>query len=142
MIMNVFPVCVGGNNKRILALGKPHGKFIAHLVGFFGGDLTGLERLPNLIGDHITFLPTSSGKFILPLGQHTYCGTCCIATRNPNHIPPQNPGVLLQDWKSSSGNRSQHRKPYPTADVYMSHPAVFSGNVSEGVVPYPMSLGQ
>ena len=70
--MNVFPVCVGGNNKRILALGKPHGKFIAHLVGFFGGDLTGLERLPNLIGDHITFLPTSSGKFILPLGQHKF----------------------------------------------------------------------
>ena len=31
MVVDVLPVCVGGNNKRILALGKTHGKFVAHL---------------------------------------------------------------------------------------------------------------
>ena len=70
MIVDVFPVCVGGNDKSVFALGKPHCKFIAHLVGFLGGNLTGLERLSNLIGDHIIFLYAPSDKFILPLGKH------------------------------------------------------------------------
>ena len=39
MVMDVVTVCVGGNDKSVFALGKPHGKFIAHLVGFLGGDL-------------------------------------------------------------------------------------------------------
>ena len=76
MVMNMLPVCMGGNDKSIFAFGKPHRKFVAHLVGFLGGDLTGLERLPNLIGDHITFLPTTRGKFILPLGQHKFFIYC------------------------------------------------------------------
>ena len=37
--MNVFPVRVGCNDKRILAFGETHCQFVAHLVGFFGGDL-------------------------------------------------------------------------------------------------------
>ena len=76
MIVDVFPVCVGGNDKSVFALGKPHGKFIAHLVGFLGGNLTGFERLSNLIGDHIIFLYAPSDKFILPLGKHKFfvCG--------------------------------------------------------------------
>ena len=76
MVVDVFPVRVGGNDKRIFALGEAHCQFVAHLVGFLGGDLTGLERLPNLIGDHIIFLSASCGKFVLPLGQHKFfvCG--------------------------------------------------------------------
>ncbi len=31
MVVDVFPVRVGGNNKCVLALGKAHGKFVAHL---------------------------------------------------------------------------------------------------------------
>ena len=31
MVVDVLPVRMGGNNKRILALGKTHGKFVAHL---------------------------------------------------------------------------------------------------------------
>ena len=76
MVMDVVTVCVGGNDKSVFALGKPHGKFIAHLVGFLGGDLTGFERLSNLISDHIIFLSAPSGKFILSLGKHKFfvCG--------------------------------------------------------------------
>lgn len=74
--MNVFPVRVGCNDKRILAFGETHCQLITHLVGFLGSDLSGLERLPNLIGDHVTFLSAPSDKFILPFGQHKFfvCG--------------------------------------------------------------------
>ena len=76
MIVDVFPVRVGGNDKRIFALGEAHCQLVAHLVGFLGGDLTGAERLPYLISDHIIFLSASCGKFVLPLGQHKFfvCG--------------------------------------------------------------------
>ena len=70
VVVDVFPVRVGGNDKRIFALGKPHCQLIAHLVGLLCGDFSGLERLTNLIGDHIIFLSAPCGKFVLPLGQH------------------------------------------------------------------------
>ena len=70
--MNVFPVRVGCNDKRILAFGETHCQLITHLVGFFGGDLAGFERLPDLIGNHVTFLSAPSDKFILPFGQHKF----------------------------------------------------------------------
>ena len=76
MVVDVFPIRVSGNDKRIFALGEPHRQFVAHLVGFLGGDLSGAERLPYLIGDYIIFLSAPSGKFVLPLGQHKFfvCG--------------------------------------------------------------------
>ena len=70
--MNVFPVGMGRNDKGILALGKPHGKLITDLIGFLGGDLSGLERLTNLIGDHIAFLPAPGHQFILAFGEHKF----------------------------------------------------------------------
>ena len=76
MVMDVVTVCVGGNDKSVFALGKPHGKFIAHLVGFLGGDLTGFERLSNLVGDDVTFLSAPGSKFILPLGKHKFFIDC------------------------------------------------------------------
>ena len=72
VIMNVFPVGMGRNDKGILALGKPHGKLITDLIGFLGGDLSGLERLTNLIGDHIAFLPAPGHQFILAFGEHKF----------------------------------------------------------------------
>ena len=80
MVMDVVTVCVGGNDKSVFALGKPHGKFIAHLVGFLGGDLTGAERLSNLIGDDVAFLSAPGSKFILPLGKHKFFIDCQRAT--------------------------------------------------------------
>ena len=58
--------------EHILAFGETHCQLITHLVGFFGGDLTGFERLPDLIGNHVTFLSAPSDKFILPFGQHKF----------------------------------------------------------------------
>ena len=72
MIVNVFPVSMRCDNKCILAFCKPHGQFIAHLISFLCGDLAGFERLPDLIGNHVTFLSAPSDKFILPFGQHKF----------------------------------------------------------------------
>ena len=72
MIMNVFPVGMGRNDKGILAFCKPHGQFITDLVGFFGSDFSGLERLPNLIGNHIVSLPAPGHQFILAFGEHKF----------------------------------------------------------------------
>ena len=58
--------------KPILAFGETHCQLITHLVGFLGGDLAGFERLPDLIGNHVTFLSAPSDKFILPFGQHKF----------------------------------------------------------------------
>ena len=70
MVVDVLPVRMGGNNKRILALGKTHGKFVAHLVSFLCSDFPRTKGLPYLISDHIAFLPASVYEIILPLGQH------------------------------------------------------------------------
>ena len=58
--------------KAYLPFGKPHGKLITDFIGFLGGDLSGFERLPNLISDHITFLPAPGGKFVLAFGEHKF----------------------------------------------------------------------
>ena len=70
MVMDVVTVCVGGNNKRILALGKTHGQFVAHLVSFLCSDFPRTKGLPYLISDHIAFLSASVHKVVLPLGKH------------------------------------------------------------------------
>ena len=67
---------MGRNDKSILAFCKPHGKFITDLVGFFSGDLSGFERLPNLIGNHIIFLPAPGHQFILAFGEHKFFIDC------------------------------------------------------------------
>ena len=72
MVVDVCPVGVGSNDKSVFTLQKSLGKLITDLVGFLGGDLSGLERLTNLIGDHVTFLSAPSDKFILPFGQHKF----------------------------------------------------------------------
>ena len=47
--MNVLFVCVGADDKGMVALRKAHGKFIAELIGFLRCDLTRFEGLPDLI---------------------------------------------------------------------------------------------
>ena len=73
MIVDVLPVGVGCDNKSVLAFGETHRQFIAYLVGLFGGDLTGPERVPNLVGNYIIFLSAPGYKLILPFGQHKFC---------------------------------------------------------------------
>ena len=72
MVVDVLPVRVRCHHKGVLALGKAHSQFVAHLVSLLCGDLTGLERLPYLISDHIAFLPASVYKIVLPLGEHEF----------------------------------------------------------------------
>ena len=76
MVVDVLPVRMGGNNKRILALGKTHGKFVAHLVSFLCSDFPRTKGLPYLISNHIAFLPASVYEIILPLGKHKFF-ICC-----------------------------------------------------------------
>ena len=71
MIMDVLAVCVGGNEKGVLALRPAHGSFIAHPVCLLWGNLSGLERLPDLIAQHIGVLPLlpARGGLVLGLGE-------------------------------------------------------------------------
>ena len=72
MVVDVLPVSVCCHYKGVLALGKAHGQFVAHLVSLLCGDLTGSKGLPYLVSDHITFLPASVHKVVLPLGEHKF----------------------------------------------------------------------
>ena len=50
-------VCMGGNEKGVFALRPAHGCLISHTVCLLGGDLSGLERLADLIAQHIRIPP-------------------------------------------------------------------------------------
>ena len=53
VIVDVSFVRVGCHHKGVLALCPAYGVFIAQSIGLFRGDLTGLEGLPNLIGNDV-----------------------------------------------------------------------------------------
>ena len=72
MVVDVLPVRVRCYYKGVLALGKAHGQFVAHLVSLLCGDFPRTEGLPYLISDYITFLPASVHKVVLPLGKHKF----------------------------------------------------------------------
>ena len=72
VIMNVSLVNVGRHNEGVFTLRPTHGSFIAYLIGFLRCDLTGLEGLTDLIGDHIVVLLSAGDVLILPLGQHKF----------------------------------------------------------------------
>ena len=83
VVVDVFPVGMSSDDKSIFTFGEPHCQFVAHLVGFFGGNFPGPKGLANLVGNHIIFLLAASYKLILPFGQHEfliYCqGTALVA---------------------------------------------------------------
>ena len=70
MVVDVLPIRVCCHYKGVLALGKAHSQFVAHLVSLLCADLTGSEGLPYLISNYIAFLPASVHKVVLPLGKH------------------------------------------------------------------------
>ena len=98
MIVDVLPVSVGGDNKSVLAFGETHRQFIARLVGFFSGDLTGPKGLPNLIGNYIIFLSAPGHKLILPLREH-YKGSDYSFARMSTADRPQNAKKFLEVCK-------------------------------------------
>ena len=80
--MDVLAVCVGGNEKGVLALRPAHGHFIAQPVCLLRGDLSGLERLPDLIAQHIGVPPLlpARGGLVLGLGQQELRIGCHVVT--------------------------------------------------------------
>ena len=71
VIVDVCLVRVGGNEKGILALCPAHRRFIADTVCLLRRDLTGLERLADLIAKHIGIPPLlpACGGLVLGLAQ-------------------------------------------------------------------------
>lgn len=71
VVMDVLSVCVGSDEKGVLALGPAHRRFIAYLVCLLRGDLSRLEGLADLIAQHIglpALLP-ARGSLVLGLGK-------------------------------------------------------------------------
>ncbi len=69
VIMNVLFVGVRGYEKGVSPFQKPLGKLIAYAVRVLRRDLTGLEGLAHLIGDHIMPLFPPGDGLVLPLGE-------------------------------------------------------------------------
>ena len=68
VIVDVRPVCMGGHNESVFALGKSFGQLLANGICFFWCYFSRLEGLPNLIGDHVMLLPPPGDMLIL-----TFC---------------------------------------------------------------------
>ena len=60
--MNVRLVYVSADHKGMITLGESLGKFHTQPVCFFRSDLTGVERLAHMIGNHIIRAAHSSGR--------------------------------------------------------------------------------
>ena len=71
MIVDVLAVCMGGDEKSVIALRPAHGRLIAHPVCLLRGDLPRLEGLADLIAEHICvpFLLPACDGLVLGLGQ-------------------------------------------------------------------------
>lgn len=71
VIVDVRLVRVGGNEKGVLALRPAHRRFVADAIGLLRGNLSGLERLPDLIAQHIGIPPLlpARGGLVLGLGE-------------------------------------------------------------------------
>ena len=65
-------VSMGGDDKGVFALQKPIGKLVADAVGFLRRNFSRLERMPHLIGDHITFLAAPGGLLVQPFRQQKF----------------------------------------------------------------------
>ena len=68
VIMNVLFIGVRGNEKGVSPFQKPLGKLIAYAVRVLRRDLTRLEGLAHLIGDHVVPLLPPGDGLVLPLG--------------------------------------------------------------------------
>lgn len=69
VVMDMCSVCMGGNRKRMLSFGKPHGGLISESVFFLWSDLSRLKRLPDLIGDDISLVFLSGHLLVFSFGE-------------------------------------------------------------------------
>ena len=68
VIVNMPRVGMGSHKKGVSSFQKPLGKLIAHAVRILRRDLSGLEGLAHLIGDHVVPLFPPGDGLVLPLG--------------------------------------------------------------------------
>ena len=110
MGMDMGVVDVRGNNKLMLALCPAHRQLVADLLGLLRRDFTGLERLPNLIQQHIAVRDLSTGKVSIgPLCQkHFIGGGGRIAAIGHHQLAAQGLGridCIVNPLVDSIGNR-------------------------------------
>jgi hypothetical protein len=67
---------MGADDKGVSAFGEAHSKLVSNTVGILRRDLSRLERLPYLIGDHIVALRPSCENFVPLLGKQKLCIGC------------------------------------------------------------------
>ena len=90
MIMDVMAVCVGGDEKGVVALRPAHSRFIAHPVCLLRGDLPRTEGLPDLIAQHIRIpplLPARDGLVLCLCQQELGVGCAVVALIGGNELP-------------------------------------------------------
>ena len=82
VVMNVLAVCVSGNEKGVLALCPAHRRFVAYPVCLFWGNLARLERLADLIAQHIGIPPLlpARGGLVLSFGEQKLRIGCHVVT--------------------------------------------------------------
>ena len=89
VIMDMRFVDMGTDDKSVFSLGKPFGKFHPQPVGLLRCDLTGFERLADMVGNHIV-LPAHppGGGNVLPFCQHKLSVSYPAVTRIAGNQPP------------------------------------------------------
>ena len=72
MIVDVLAVCVGADEKGVVALRPAHGRFITYPVGLLRGNLSGQKGLADLIAQHIGVSPLlpSRDRLVFCLAQN------------------------------------------------------------------------
>ena len=68
------------NRLKDYKIPKTHCCFISHLVCFFRCDLSGFERLANLVGNDIVLLLSAGDMLILPFGEQELLVSCLCLT--------------------------------------------------------------
>ena len=53
MVVDVCLVDMGADHKSVLPFRETHSQFIADSIGFLWRNLSGLERLPDVVSDHV-----------------------------------------------------------------------------------------
>ena len=69
VIVDMRPIRMGSYNEGMVALSKPLGQLLANGVCFFRRHFSGLEGLPDLVGDHVPLVPPSGDVLILAFCQ-------------------------------------------------------------------------
>ena len=62
VVMDMSLVLMCGNDERMVAFRETHRQFVADLICSFGGDLAGLERLSDVVGEDVVFALISVGE--------------------------------------------------------------------------------